>query len=335
MSNIISRLQAAVTAEVPPWALLSLAVIGAATLSYRTYEVFSIISQFFRPSSLPRYLHCDEGSWALVTGASNGIGKAFAEELLERGFNVVLHGRNEAKLTGIKNEFEAAHKTRKIQILVADATDVHGDFAAIRQQMEALPGKLTILVNNVGGIHSRRQYQTLDQYTTEELINNINANATFTTLITSTLLPLLKKNGPSLILNCGSIVNTIAPAYIATYVGGKGYIHAWAASLKMEIQAQGYADKVEVLTVAIGNTISGGNRTQESGTTLTSQQCAKACLDRVGCGLDEIVPHPKYLLSILPFYILPRKTMKTAMIPVLKRRYDAEQAADAEDVGKS
>ncbi|QIW96729.1 hypothetical protein AMS68_002247 [Peltaster fructicola] len=318
--------------QLPQWLLYALAGIGASTTSYGLLQGLRTVLTYTRPSKLPRYLHYPSGSWALVTGSSDGIGRGFAEELLSRGFNVVLHGRNEQKLQRLMRELSDKHKQRQLQILVADATDTGVDFTGIKRQMQGLPGKLTVLVNNVGGIHSGKTYNTLDGYTSQQLVDCINANATFTTLITSALLPLLRDNGPSLILNCGSIVTTVHPPYIATYAGTKGYIHTWASSLRLEIKAQGYDSQVEVLTAAIGNTASSGNTYEEDGSTLTARECAKACLDRVGCGHDVVIPHPKFLLFTLPFFILPTNLMKNVMIPIMKKRFDeSEKAAERKE----
>ena len=47
-----------------------------------------------------------EGSWALITGASDGIGKAYAQELASRGFNIVLMARNQEKTDNVSNEIK-------------------------------------------------------------------------------------------------------------------------------------------------------------------------------------------------------------------------------------
>lgn len=58
--------------------------------------------------------------WALVTGASDGLGVGWAHELAAEGINVILHGRNSSKLDGIKSTLEAEHKIC-VRTLVLDA----------------------------------------------------------------------------------------------------------------------------------------------------------------------------------------------------------------------
>lgn len=81
---------------------------------------------FLYPSALHRYLRDHHGrkSWALVIGASNGIGEGFAYELCSHGFNVVLHGRHVEKLTRIQEALRAEYPKSKVRIVVADAASL-------------------------------------------------------------------------------------------------------------------------------------------------------------------------------------------------------------------
>ena len=70
------------------------------------------IIHWFYSSGLPKYLRKtpDGGaSWALVTGASDGIGRALSSEVAARGFNVLIHGRNESKLSNVREELAAVY----------------------------------------------------------------------------------------------------------------------------------------------------------------------------------------------------------------------------------
>jgi len=83
---------------------------------------------YLYPSGLPKYLrqHANgDNSWALVTGATDGIGHALCHELSARGFNIVLHGRNEAKLTRVREEFETAHPQRHFRTVVRRRKLIH------------------------------------------------------------------------------------------------------------------------------------------------------------------------------------------------------------------
>jgi NAD(P)-dependent dehydrogenase (short-subunit alcohol dehydrogenase family) len=73
------------------------------------------------PSKLPHYLHTPGSSWALVIGSTSGVGLALASELCSRGFNVILHGRNQAKLEGVRSKLLTEFSSRQIEIVLLDA----------------------------------------------------------------------------------------------------------------------------------------------------------------------------------------------------------------------
>ncbi|XP_044079705.1 hydroxysteroid (20-beta) dehydrogenase 2 isoform X2 [Siniperca chuatsi] len=86
------------------------------------------------------------GQWAVVTGATSGIGKAYASELARRGLNVVLVSRSDDKLQMVAKEIEDRHgrNTRTIQV---DFTDGHSIYPTIAAALQGL--EIGILVNNM------------------------------------------------------------------------------------------------------------------------------------------------------------------------------------------
>lgn len=74
------------------WLFKYLAAVGALSTTVGLYRLSKFLYVHLRSSSLSRYHH--PNAWALVTGASDGIGLRFAEQLASHGFNVALHGRN-------------------------------------------------------------------------------------------------------------------------------------------------------------------------------------------------------------------------------------------------
>ncbi len=88
------------------------------------------------------------GKWALVTGASAGIGTAFARVLAKQGFDVVLTARREERLTTLASELQRDHGVRA-EVLVADLADV-GAPQAIFDELEDRQIEIDVLVNNAG-----------------------------------------------------------------------------------------------------------------------------------------------------------------------------------------
>ena len=100
-----------------------------------------------RPSSVHKYLH-GTNPYAIVTGASDGIGKALAIELYDRGFNLILHGRNEEKTRKVVEEIRGRAGGRDVKYFLADGGDPEQDFGKIVQGFKGL--NITLVVNNVG-----------------------------------------------------------------------------------------------------------------------------------------------------------------------------------------
>ena len=77
-----------------------------------------------------------KGTWALITGASSGFGRALAEMLAERGVNLILTARREDRLQKLREELLAKHAQRNVQIenLVFDVRDWRQCEAALKQK---------------------------------------------------------------------------------------------------------------------------------------------------------------------------------------------------------
>src|SRR5204863_7537596 len=86
--------------------------------------------------------------WALVTGASSGIGAEFARQLAARGMHLVLVARREQLLTNLAAEVHQAHGT-KTEIIVADLSDP-GEPARLLEEVAKRGLTIEVLVNNVG-----------------------------------------------------------------------------------------------------------------------------------------------------------------------------------------
>lgn len=129
-----------------------LSTIGAIYVFYLLYRFVSFIFLYF-VSSYPLNDFLTGGSpYAIVTGASDGIGKGVAKELYKRGFNLILHGRNEEKMKKVVDEiraFQNDREERDIRMFLADASKGDHDFQSLVAPFKDLD--ISILFNNVGG----------------------------------------------------------------------------------------------------------------------------------------------------------------------------------------
>ncbi|XP_018653400.1 putative steroid dehydrogenase [Schistosoma mansoni] len=86
------------------------------------------------------------GEWAIVTGATDGIGKVYAEELASDGLNIMLISRNEEKLLKVANEIERNYHV-ETRIVTADFTNIDV-YPRIQEAIDQL-SSIACLVNNL------------------------------------------------------------------------------------------------------------------------------------------------------------------------------------------
>ncbi|KAK0719152.1 hypothetical protein B0H67DRAFT_442611, partial [Lasiosphaeris hirsuta] len=266
--------------------------LGGLTALAVTAQVLDIAFAYLRPSQIQRYLHTKDGkpAWALVTGASDGIGKALSSELAARGFNVVLHGRNPEKLDRALQELQAAHPTRQFRTLIADAKNTAPDvFKDIVSHLADL--HLTVLVNNVGGvvIYDQNEFKPVEAYSHQEIADTIAINAVFPTMLMSALIPAMVRSGPALIINVGSMADQGIPL-ISIYGAAKSYLQTVSGAMQLDMEIAGH--DIEVLYVCAAG-VTGVSHYWSPPTLLIpdSTTFARAALARVGCGKTSIIPY--------------------------------------------
>lgn len=310
---------------------MMLTTIGGIVVAYGLLQIMKWALSVIQSPTLAVYRHAGNDSWALVTGANDGLGRAFSEELLKRGFNVLLHGRNPQKLEKVKKELLEQWPKRQVDIVVADASKYDNAYQTVAKKASSLPGKLTILLNNVGGQVTLPRYLQLCETKHEDLDTNLNANARFPTHLTAALIPLLRENTPSLIMNCGSAGGLLGGPYLAVYCGTKAYVHNFTQSIKYEMMSEGTPD-VDVWGFIIGNTETTGNPHKMPFFTLSARHCADSCLDRVGKGGGPVVwSHWRHAFQYNMMMLMPKSLIEKEMFKELRKRAEAEK----EEVGSA
>lgn len=133
----------------------------------------------------------------LVTGATDGIGKATALALARQGASVIIHGRNPAKLEATLTQLRDATGNPALYRVQADFASLAEVAALAEQVRREFPG-LNVLINNAGLLTDHRQ-TSVDGF---ELTFAVNVLAPF--LLTIRLLDTLKANAPTRIVNVAS-----------------------------------------------------------------------------------------------------------------------------------
>ncbi|UZJ54395.1 hypothetical protein CBS101457_003715 [Exobasidium rhododendri] len=237
---------------------------------------------------LKRYAHGTE-NWALVTGATGGMGEEWAHQLAGLGFNVIVHGRNASKLATLKGTIESKNPAIKVKTATADAGACPPNLDQLRDILDSKSDlKLTVVVNNVGVVS--QSYPLLEEVPEAELLSQISTNALFPTLVAQKALPLLKRNQPSLMVNVTSLGAWAPTPYLTPYSGAKSYNLKFSHSLYNEMACEG--TQVDVVAMAPGQVVSGMNEGPPSAMMPLSAVWVKKAIGSLAPGLFSARPPP-------------------------------------------
>ncbi|KAK6309339.1 hypothetical protein J4Q44_G00208020 [Coregonus suidteri] len=175
------------------------------------------------------------GRWAVVTGATDGIGKVYAEELARKGFAMMLISRSQDKLDDVARQLEEQYKVETRTIAV--------DFGLldIYPKVEAgLAGlEIGVLVNNVGISYPYPEYflhiPDLDNFIT----NMINVNMTSVCQMTRLVLPRMVQRSKGVVLNISSASGMYPVPLLTVYSSSKAFVDFFSRGLQEEYKAKG------------------------------------------------------------------------------------------------
>jgi 17beta-estradiol 17-dehydrogenase / very-long-chain 3-oxoacyl-CoA reductase len=227
-------------------------------------------------------------TWAVITGASDGIGLGFAKVLAGQGFNLVLIGRNQEKLQGVAESIIQRWGGIKCKVVVSEASDLSpGNFDNVCKQVESLD--VSLLVNNVGVTHGPKVVHELVPEKIERLVN---VNCTYPLLLTNKLMPLiLKHSGRKAVLNISSMTAYYPPPFLSIYSASKAFNRNFSLAMAADYSALG----VDVLAVSPGYVASQMTKMKESLICSSPEDCAERSLAHLGWSI-ECVPHFKHSL---------------------------------------
>ncbi|XP_075876587.1 hydroxysteroid (20-beta) dehydrogenase 2 [Nelusetta ayraudi] len=216
------------------------------------------------------------GKWAVVTGATSGIGKAYAVELARRGLDVVLVSRCNEKLQNVAKHIEGEYgrKTRTIQ---ADFTDGNSIYPAIAQGLQGL--EIGILVNNVGMMYSENVSYFLEVPNAEQKITQIvNCNMLSVPQMTRLVLPHMVKRGRGLVVNISSATGNHPQPLLSLYSATKIFVTFFSRCLHAEYKSKG------IIIQCVAPVVVSTNMTNMRASCLvkSSAQFAREALNTVG-----------------------------------------------------
>ncbi len=185
-----------------------------------------------------------EKKTVLITGASSGIGKAFAEVLSAKGANVILVARSRDKLTSLASEIKKQFKV-KAEVIVVDLSDPKAPvkvYAVVTKKGY----KVDVLINNAGfGTHG--QFHTLSAVR-EHMEVMLNAAAVVE--LTHLFLPSMVKSREGIVINVASTGAFQPVPFSAVYGATKAFVLSFSEALWAEYRKQG----IRILALCPGTT---------------------------------------------------------------------------------
>ncbi|MHB2242347.1 SDR family NAD(P)-dependent oxidoreductase [Pseudomonas monsensis] len=168
----------------------------------------------------------------LITGASTGIGAVYADRFAQRGHDLVLVARDQARLEALATRLRREHDVA-VDVIAADLTQA-SDLTTIESRLRD-DARIGILVNNAGAALSG---QFIDQ-STDKVAQLVALNTTALVRLASAIAPRLVKAGDGAIINIGSVVG-LAPEFGMTVYGAtKAFVLFLSQGMSLELSPQG------------------------------------------------------------------------------------------------
>ena len=249
---------------------------------------------------------------ALVTGATAGIGAAFARQLAGRGHDLVLVARDEARLESAARSLRAFGVA--VDVLPADLAD---DAGCARVEQRCAQG-VDLLVNNAG-IGTRGAFHEVGIADEEHLLR---LNVRSVLRLTHAALPPMVARGSGAIVNVSSVAGFTPGARSATYSASKAWVTNFSESLHVQYAGSG----VQVLALCPGFTRTEFHARAEMDTSgipdrlwLSADEVVRAGLADLDRGRSVSVPGLQYKAVVVATRLVPPRTQR-ALVGALRSR---------------
>jgi short-subunit dehydrogenase/uncharacterized protein YndB with AHSA1/START domain len=172
--------------------------------------------------------------WAVVTGASSGLGRGLADRLAERGMSLVLTGRNEARLNEAAHQIRRAAPRVKVETIAADLSTRSG-LSALLDHVGDRP--IEVLVNNAGF----GSYGPFAEADPDREADEVAVDVTAVIALARAFLPGMLARRSGGILNVASAIAFQPAPYQAVYAASKAFVLSFSQALWAEARAAGVA----------------------------------------------------------------------------------------------
>ncbi|MGI5193329.1 SDR family NAD(P)-dependent oxidoreductase [Streptomyces sp. CA-288835] len=169
-----------------------------------------------------------ENKTAVVTGASAGLGAAYAQRLADRGYDLILVARNTERLESLASDIRS-RTGRAVDVVTADLTDA-AQISVVEERLRT-DESIAVLINSAGAALFAPA-ATSDAEASAALIN---LNVTSLTRLTTAVLPGLIARGHGTVVNISYALALNFPPGGSVYSGTKGYVLTYTQALQQEL----------------------------------------------------------------------------------------------------
>jgi short-subunit dehydrogenase len=247
-------------------------------------------------------------AFALITGASGGIGLSMARELAQRKIDLLLVARSEDKLGAAKKELEDKYKIR-VEFLSTDLSKP-GSVSIVTDWIATNSFLVNILINNAGyGV-----WGAVEKTPWTQLSNMMQLNMVTLAEFCHALLPGLKKQPKSYILNVASTAAYQAVPTLTTYAASKSFVILFTRGLRKELQGS----TVSVTCLSPGATSTsfidragmGILKERAEKFSMPAEQVAKIAIKGMFNGNAEVITGFMNWISVQFTYFLPKNLIE-------------------------
>lgn len=251
---------------------------------------------------------------ALVTGASAGLGRAFAVELADRGHDVVLVARDQVRLQALAEEIVRRYGVHA-EVLPADLAD-RDQLQRVAERV-ADPDRPVDLVVNNAGFGLRQRFSTGDVQAEERALD-VMVRAVL--VLTHAAVAPMRERGHGAVLNVSSVAGF---AVMGTYSAVKSWVTVFSEAVATELDGTG----VTVTALCPGFVHTEFHQRAEMNMSrvpdamwLHAHAVAQDALDDVAAGRVVSVPSAQYKVLTAALHLMPRAVVRRASGSVARRR---------------
>ncbi|CAL8104932.1 unnamed protein product [Orchesella dallaii] len=244
---------------------------------YFGFELFNVLYNTWVGQACKTYVDLKKmGQWGLITGATDGIGKAYAEEMAKQGIDVILISRSMDKLQKVASDIETEYGV-KTKVIAIDFTEGVEIYERIRKEIAGL--EIGTLINNVGMAYPYPEY-FLDMPNGDKLCQDmIFCNIMSVTMMMRVVMPQMVERRRGVVVNIASIAAVAPTPLMCLYGASKSFMDKLTRDMVTE-----YADKgIVVQSLLPGYVATNMSRIRISSYTAPSAtEYAKVALKTIG-----------------------------------------------------